>query len=167
MKEILLTQGKVALVDDEDFEYFNQWKWSASKQGNTYYALRKVTVSKNKELTTIMHRVITQALHGINIDHINGNGLDNQRKNLRFATKAQNAMNKNKQCNNVSGYKGVSWAKRQKKWRACIMVIGRNVHLGYFTIKETAALAYDKAAEKYYGEFARLNSQKDMKRLGL
>jgi len=89
------------------------------------------------------------------IDHANGNGLDNRIANLRPATKQLNSANRGLPANNTSGYKGVVWFKRKQKWMARIKVNGKGIHLGYFTDKEEAALAYIKAAEQHFGDFAR------------
>ena len=118
-KEIQLSQGKSAMVDDEDFEYLNQWKWYLIKPGgNIYYARRKVYYGK-KYTQIYMHREIIKC-DGFIIDHISGNGLDNQKCNLRVCKREQNALNRRKNINNLSGYKGVSWYKPEKKWRSQI-----------------------------------------------
>jgi len=105
-----------------------------------------------------MHREVARRM-GLDlsneIDHINGDKLDNRRENLRSATRSQNKMNSGKPKNNTSGYKGVCWYKRGNKWRAQIGINGKLKHLGYFEDKEEAAKAYKKAAEKYHGEFVR------------
>ena len=104
-----------------------------------------------------MHREILKCPKGLFIDHINRNGLDNRKNNLRVCSKSQNMMNTLIPKNNTSGYKGVSWSKRDKKWMAYIKIKNKFNNLGYFNIKEQAALAYNDAAKKYHGEFARLN----------
>lgn len=155
-KEIPLTQGKVALVDVEDYEYLNQWKWYAWRRKNIYYAVRNM--KKDEKRTSLyVHQEILKPLKGMQIDHINGDELDNRRDNLRFCDKSQNGMNRGKQKNNKSGYKGVSWDNRDKIWRAQIKINREKVYLGNFLTKEEAALAYNEGAIKYHGEFARLN----------
>jgi len=157
-KIIALTQGKVAIVDDGDFEWLNQFKWCAHKARNTYYAERAVRVGlKRKQLQ--MHRFILGLDFGDKRqgDHINMDGLDNRRANLRIATVAENLHNRGKQKNNTSGYKGVFWEKKDKKWRARIKVDGERMHLGLFHDPADAARAYDKAAKKHHGEFATTN----------
>jgi len=158
MKRIQLTQGKFALVDDADFEWLNQWKWYAHKERNTFYAMRNVRVGLRWK-HVYMHREIL----GLGFDdkrqgdHINMDGLDNRRVNLRIATHVENGRNRGKQANNTSGYKGVRWHKHAKKWQARIEVNGKCKHLGYFIAPEDAARRYDKAARKYHGEFANVN----------
>jgi HNH endonuclease/AP2 domain len=154
MKEIKLTQGKFAIVDDEDFERVNQYKW-CFQQG---YALRGQWI-KGEKITKIigLHRFIMNPKKDEFIDHINGNGLDNRKENLRIVTKQQNAFNSNKPITNTSGYKGVSFFRRDKKWRAVIKLNQKYVHIGYFDDKITAAKAYDKKAKELFGNFAKLN----------
>lgn len=149
MKKIPLTQGKYAIVDDIDFEYLNQWKWTFTHG----YAYRKDDKRKN----VFMHRFLLQAPKGKLTDHVNGNKLDNRRLNLRLCSPSENQKNQKKNKANTSGFKGVSWDKERKKWAAYINANGRLYHLGRFSIKRVAAEAYDKAAKKLHGEFARLN----------
>jgi hypothetical protein len=153
MKEIKLTQDKIALVDDDDFEYINQFKWYAGKYPNTFYAQRNLGKVKIR-----MHREImkTQLENNIGkiIDHIDGNGLNNQKNNLRICTRAENGRNRHT-INNSSGYLGVS--KSGKKWKPTIKVNKKTIYLGYFKDKKDAAKAYNEAAIKYHGEFARPN----------
>ncbi len=150
MKEIPLTQGKFALVDDEDYEMLMQWKW----QYATGYATRRVW----PKVRLLMHRVIMNAQPGEQIDHKNLNRLDNQRSNLRFATYAQNMYNRRKNNSTYSSrYKGVSWYSRDKKWRSQIQFAGKLHCIGKFQSELEAALAYDEAARKHHGEFANTN----------
>lgn len=151
MKKILLTKSKFALVDDRDFEFLNQWKWFYENHG---YAQRRV--SKYGRMLG-MHRVIMDEPEDKQVDHIDGNGLNNQRSNLRVATKAENLMNRGKNKNNTSGYKGVSWHKGAGKWTVNIMSYGKSVYIGLYPELIAAARAYNRAALKYHGEFARLN----------
>ena len=160
MKEIKLTQGKVAIVDDEDFEYLDQWKWYAKKnpRSDTYYAARSISFyvdGKRKQGTKYMHKEILDAPRGMEVDHENHNGLDNQKSNIRICTQSQNQRNRLKYKNNTRGYKGVS--SLRKYIVAQIFVDGKNKWLGYFKTPELAAKAYNKAAIKYFGEFAQLN----------
>jgi hypothetical protein len=151
MKEIPLTKGKVALVDDENFEWLNQWKWCVSING---YAIRR----KLKSVKCIhMHREIIKTPAGMDTDHINGNRLDNRLINLRICNTPENQHNSKLRKSNTSGYKGVSWHQQNKKWLAQITNNYKNTYLGCFDTPEKAAHAYDKAAKELFGEFARLN----------
>lgn len=147
-REIPLTQGEVAIVDADDFEWLmsmGSWNLRRNKSGGMY-AKRNVWVSRTSCITLLMHRVIT----GADLtDHINGNGLDNRRANLRTATVAQNLANA--RCRNPSGFKGVS--PHARKWKAMC----NRQYLGLYATAEEAALAYDRAAVVAFGEFARLN----------
>ena len=161
MKQIELTQGKFAIVDDEDYKYLNQWKWCFITAG---YAQRVKHISgskKNRVLEHILlHRVLMNCSKGQQVDHINGDGLDNRRENLRISTQAQNVRNKGFSKNNTSGYKGVIFIKsgtRSKRWTARLTYNYKPISLGYFDTSIEAAIAYNKAASIYFGEFARLN----------
>lgn len=154
MKTIPLTQRKVAIVDDEDYEYLSQFKWHAEKVGNTYYAGRKMVKEDGKRTTTYLHNEIMQAKM---VDHKNRDGLDNRKENLRICTHAQNMQNRKKNRNNTSGYIGVTWEKRDKKWSATIMVDKRKISLGHYSDPVEAAKAYDTAARTYHGEFSKTN----------
>ena len=156
MKEIQLTQGKVALVDDEDYDFLMQWKWHVIKPNRNNYYVRRVVYYGKKRTSILMHREIIKC-DGFIIDHISGNGLDNQKCNLRICKTEQNVLNRRKNINNLSGYKGVSWFKTHKKWRAQIQYKKIVYHLGVFEKRIDAAKAYNNAAQKYHGEFANLN----------
>lgn len=150
MKKIKLTQGKFAWVDDEDYEYLNQWKWHVKKDEKTFYAQR--SIKRNGKWTTIkMHQVLAE-LMGITerMDHINRNGLDNCKNNLRPATHKQSAENRGMFKNNTSGYKGVCWYKRYLKWYAYIRHNDEQIYLGYFNKKEDAVKARKAAEKKYF-----------------
>ena len=154
MKEIPLTRGKVAIVDDEDYAELSKRKWCTTPNGGKqlYAARTRPRMS--------MHRIILKAQPGQQVDHINGNSLDNRRCNLRFANTSQNAANQQKR-NGSSRFKGVAIERRtyslKKRWRARIKLRGKRYNLGYFHTEEEAALAYNQAAQKHFGEFARLN----------
>jgi hypothetical protein len=153
MKEIALTQGQVTLVDDADFEWLSQWKWHArlDPPSGKFYATR---TSKPKNIQ--MARVILGLVDSkIEAEHKNCDTLDNQRVNLRAATKSQNAANRNKPKTNTSGFKGVSWSKRLNKWRAAVKYNWKQIHVGYFVSKEDAFAAYQKKAVELHKEFAR------------
>lgn len=149
-KEIELSQGYKAIVDDDLYDELNQHNWCVHKmrKNNTMYATR---------LIRIHHMVLGFPPPGYVIDHINGNGLDNRRENLRIITTGQNTTWRAIQRNNTSGFRGVSWNKSKKRWDAKIKVNGKAMHLGRFTNKEDAARAYDKAAREHFKEFAKLN----------
>ena len=157
-RRIPLTKGKYAIVDPEDFERLNKHKWHAVRQNNTFYAIRCVGTRK-KKIRIRMHREIIHPPDHLVVDHINHNGLDNRKANIRPATRAQNNFNRLiiKRKNSSSKYKGVSWKKGKKKWHARIHVNGEYKFLGYFKEEIQAAKAYDKAAKKYHGQFASLN----------
>lgn len=156
VKEIRLTQGKVAIVDDADYGWLSQWKWYANQNNNHWYVGRHYSFD-GKHGSIHMHRVIMSPPLGLQVDHINNDGLDNRRDNLRICTHAQNIHNQSKQLNTTSSFKGVCWHKRTKKWRAYICVAAERKHLGRFTSEIQAALAYDAAAREHFGEFANLN----------
>lgn len=156
-KEIQLTQGKVAIVDDADFEELNKLKWFADKQGDNYYAVRKSLRINGKYINQKMHRIIIGEKLGVHTDHINNNTLDNRRCNLRICTHQQNMWNKPKSKANNSGYKGVFYLKSSKMYRATITINGKTIYLGTFYYIKQAAIAYNLAAKKYYGEFANVN----------
>ncbi len=152
MKTIPLTQGKVALVDDEDFEQLNQHKWCVSKAPNTHYAYRGNGI--------LMHRKILGLKRGdgIDSDHKDGNGLNNQRYNLRRCSRKENIHNQRiQQRPKTSQYKGVNWDKRDRFWRTQIKLNGKSLHIGCFKNEVDAALAYDRTAKRLFGEFAFLN----------
>jgi hypothetical protein len=155
---IPLTQGKYAIVDPEDFERLNKHKWHAVRQNNTFYAIRCTGPAK-KTTYIRMHREIIHPPRHLVVDHINHNGLDNRKANLRSATRAQNNYNRLiiKRKGASSKYKGVAWKEDRKKWRARIHFNGKLIFLGYFKDEIQAAKAYDIAAKKYYGRFACLN----------
>ncbi len=153
MKTINLTKGYVALVDDDDYERLSMLKWSATVKKTNIYASVYVA-GKNKR----MHRIIMNAPPELQVDHIDGNGLNNQKSNLRLCTNSQNSMNKGKRNENTSSkYKGVYYVKAAKSYRAEIQKDGKKKVLYGFKTQEEAALAYNKAAIELHGEFARLN----------
>ena len=155
-RKIPLTQGEYAIVDPADFYNLDQYKWRVKKEEHTAYALRAVYKGRT---TIMMHRQIMRAEKNIFVDHINHNGLDNRKANLRFATCRQNAWNSRKIGNRgKSKYKGVRWSKISKKWQATICDNNsRKIHLGFFDDEKAAARIYNEAAQKSRGEFALLN----------
>lgn len=157
MKEIKLSQGKVALVDDADYDWLSQWKWYAAKGGNSFYAQRNIKVNgQNSPIK--MHRFILGLTDTkVFSDHIDGDGLNNQRSNLRACTQKENNRNRGAEVGSKSKYRGVSFNSRLQKWLAQIRVDYKLIHIGCFVIEEDAARAYNEVAQKYHGEFARLN----------
>lgn len=157
---IALSKHLVAIVDADDYEWLSQWKWFATrlKSGNTYYAEQYwYSEGRGHKGKQAMHRVIMNPEPGYQVDHINGNGLDNRRVNLRICTPRQNSCNVAPQPGKSSRFKGVGWCKRSKKWRARIRDNGKFKELGEYTDEMDAARAYDKAAREIQGEFAWLN----------
>jgi hypothetical protein len=148
-KEIFLTQNKVAIVDDCDYEYLNQFKWCVEKNKNIFYASRGVRKDgKGKMLR--MHSVILGDREDFECDHINGNGLDNRRSNLRLVTHRQNGQNMH--ILKTSQYPGVYWRKENKKWRADLSVDNKTIHLEHFDNEYRAYLTYCKAVKELTGQ---------------
>ncbi len=142
MKEIQLTKNKVAIVDDEDFEFLSHWRWKYHKDG---YAVRTATKGP-----VYMHREINKTPKVLITDHINRNGLDNRRKNLRTATLSQNGFNTGIWKHNTYGVKGIYWSKQKNKWHAKATVNQKNVHLGFYLDIKSAAEARKKWEELHY-----------------
>lgn len=161
MKEIPLTRGKVAIVDDEDFERLSKWKWHAMKNSGSgiWYAARAVPAGTLKPWQTRlrMHREILGAAGKDVVDHRNGDGLDNRRENLRLCSQSQNRMNSIRSRRSRSRFKGVVAHAKTGRWRAVLTVDGRRTWLGWFDSDEEAARVYDAEARRVYGEFAALN----------
>jgi len=166
MREIKLSQqgknkGKfVALIDNEDYKYLNQWRWHVQKQrtGN-YYAARIILNKIGKTQSLRMHTVIMNPSKGKEVDHIDHNGLNNQKSNLRNCTRAGNTRNRSSR--SASGYMGVYTLKNKRSKTdiivAKVQVNNKQIYLGCFKTLEKAAIARDKASKKYFGEFANLN----------
>jgi hypothetical protein len=167
MKEISLTKGCVALVDDQDFDFLNQFSWfvrSPQHAPQLKYAVRMVTVSpakggkKSKRRLVSMHQMILKTPSKIRIDHRDTNGLNNQRHNIRIASASQNTANSRKHKDaRHSKFKGVCWHIRRHCWTATIRVSGKLINLGRFSKELEAAECYDRAAKKFFGSFARPN----------
>lgn len=144
MKQIPLTQGKFALVDDDDFEWLSQWKWFSDARAITY-AIRHQKMIKGVHGPNMrMHREIMKAATGDQVDHIDGNGLNNQRDNLRIVSIRQNSQNRHGEKSSL--YPGVTWHKRRNVWQAAIYKNGKSVHLGCFSNQYDAFCAYKKAS---------------------
>ena len=154
--KIPLTQGRFAKVDPQDYIWLSQFRWHCKPNINAAYAVRTVT-SANKTKRIYMHRQILNTPPHLVCDHINHDGLDNRRQNLRNCTINQNNANSRSARNASSKYKGVSWNKTRKKWAAYIKKDKKQFNLGLFSSELEAAKAYDQAAKKYHAEFAALN----------
>lgn len=146
----------LALVDDEDFTRVDQFNWYADKIGSTYYAKRRVR-DGGKSTTISMHRFITNTESGMDVDHKDKNGLNNQKSNLRVCTRSQNMWNQRPQKNGKSKYLGVSFDKRDKKWKAQICTHYKRKVIGRFNSEDDAAMAYNSYARHLHGEFAHIN----------
>lgn len=155
MKEIKLKHSiRTTFVDDSMFDELN--KLGDWKLFDVY------VICPKRGMQIIMHRYIMKAPKGVIVDHIDGNPLNNQRSNLRLCNKSQNGMNRGKQNDNTSGYKGVSWLVNNKKWMAKIQVNTKQIYIGSFNLPEEAAIAYNEMAIKHHGEFAQLNKLEDI-----
>jgi len=157
MKNIELTKGKSALVSEKDYEFLMQWKW----RFNGYYAMRSIRrrcseTGKTIHKSIYMHREILKSPIGMQVDHINGDKLDNRAENLRAATDSENKRNTGGK-GGTSKYKGVAWNKKAGKWAVNIMKEGKYTFLGYFNDEWLAALAYNAEATLLHKEFAKLN----------
>lgn len=148
-EKIKLTKGGFVLVDNEDFEWLNQWKWYCQVSSGIKYAARR-----NKAQIIYMHRLILGTPHNKSTDHINHNGLDNRKENLRVSDIVTNGYNRRLGKNNKSGMIGVSWNSQLKKWKVNIQANKKRVHLGYFKSKRKAFGTREEAKKKYFGEYA-------------
>lgn len=155
MKEIKLTQNKVAIIDDKDYDLISQFKWCAVNYHGCFYAS-----TEKYGKTILMHRLILDVQKGTMIDHIDHDGLNNCRNNIRICTPCQNARNSSKSRFKKSKYKGVWFDESdgKKRIRSGIRINGKLINLGSFKSEHDAGLAYDEAAKKYFGEFANINN---------
>lgn len=155
-----LTRGYSAVIDATDVDAAGRYNWTAlvhsAGRSRTVYAIRGATVNRPYAL---LHRFLWESW-GLSdapqLDHVNGDGLDCRRCNLRAATPSQNVCNTPLRTNNTSGLKGVGWHRRQQKWNARINVNGQRIHLGSFSDPSEAHLVYSEAARRLHGEFARV-----------
>lgn len=154
--EVPVGSSLVALVDDVDAEaVLAAGPWHPYRRPHTTYAIAHTRKESGQRTTVQMHVLILGIRTGI--DHVDRDGLNNRRANLRPATRSQNGANRRVPSNNTSGYRGVAWHRRNSRWIASIQVDKRTRHLGYFGSPEEAARAYNVAAVQYFGEFAVLN----------
>ena len=150
MKKIKLTQGKFALIDNQDYWLVADFNWCAKKIRRNWYAHTGIRNPITGHWTTmVMHRLLA-GFPPFMLDHINQNGLDNRRKNLRPSNNSMNARNSRLRSDNTTGYAGVTWEKRISKWRVRIGVDRRRINLGYFNDIDLAVTAYQKAKQQYF-----------------
>lgn len=155
--QIQLTQGRVALIDDEDFGKV-VGKWHVHWNGPRVYARRTTYPGGNRKVNVYMHRVILGTREGEQVDHRDGDTLDNRRENLRITrSDSEQQANRGLSKANTSGFKGVYFHKRERKWRATIVVNRKKIGLGEYRTREEAAAAYDRRAKEVWGDFARTN----------
>lgn len=147
-RKINLSRGLFAIVDADDYAFLSQWGWWAENSRGKIYAVRY----ENKK-RICMHRLVNKTPKGLETDHINGNSLDNRKKNLRAATHKQNARNRKPHKGGTSKFKGVHWCKGSQKWRAMIKIGDKLTSLGYFRCEIEAVQAYESAAKEAFGEF--------------
>lgn len=154
MKEIPLTKGRSAIVDDNTFSEIGHLNWCINSNG---YAMRMPPRNKGVRTPIYMHKEIMGAWGKTQVDHINGNKLDNRLANLRICNTSENHGNMRMRSDNTSGFKGVIKGRGQDRWYAHIHKMGVRIYLGSFTSKREAAMAYDSGAERVFGEFAMTN----------
>ena len=156
-RRIYLSEGLWTILDQQDYYRFAAFKWEISGNDNKFYAVRNIMADSSRTTSVRLHRLIMDCPSHLVVDHINGDSLDNRRANLRLATQSQNCCNKKKRKNTSSIFMGVCFEKAKNKWCARIRHSGKRIFLGRFDSEIDAAKAYDQAAKKYHGEFARLN----------
>jgi hypothetical protein len=150
-----LTQGFESVIDSSDIHLIEGFNWYAMRQKQTVYAFRNEIIDGKASLVSI-HRTIAGHPHGMQVDHRDGNGLNNRKSNLRIATHQQNNLNRRFSEKNSSGLKGVSWCKERNKWLSQIQIAGKSFNLGRFDTKEDAYNAYCAYSKKLHGEFGRV-----------
>lgn len=158
-KLIPLSLGKFSIVDIDDYQWIVNWpyKWRCVSQKYTNYADTHCGYFNGKEVRISLHRMIMCVPDGMQVDHVNGDGLDNRRCNLRICTARQNCQNRTKNTKYSSKYKGAVWREQTKRWRCLMRINGKMTEIGTFKTELEAAKAYNEAAIKYFGEYARLN----------
>lgn len=154
--QIPLTQGKVAIIDEADYPYVSRFKWYAHKSRSKWYAARQIRIGLNKQRRVFLHIELMQPPEGLQVDHVDGDGLNCTRENMRHSTQAENTKNAARRHDNTSGYKGVAQT-RTGRWMAYINHDGERFALGNYGTPEEAARAYDSRAHELHGAFANLN----------
>jgi hypothetical protein len=168
MKKIPLTRGLVAIVDERDYNVLRGHSWHALKTRGKFYACTRIYPFRGSKTSEFvyMHRMITSAQRGFVVDHKNGDGLDNRRENLRVCTQTENGANRAvKSIGKSSVFKGVHFARREKRWMAKIQYKRKQIVIGYYRNEVDAARAYDAKAIELFGEFARPNFYEPNKNL--
>lgn len=159
-KEIVLSQGVICLVDDEDYDKVLSYSWNGILNNGHWYAYGYIPGGGRNSKQVLMHRLIMDVLEdksGLVVDHINRDGLDNRKENLRLVPHGMNIHNSKLSKRNTSGYRGVSYRKRRSHYEAAISIDGNSIHLGCFDDPIDAAKAYNQAALERYGQAATLN----------
>jgi len=153
--KIKTTQKKYFTIDERDFKKISQFRWYAVFDGYNWYVATTIRVGNKRRLLKI-HTLIMNTPRGMEVDHKDNNGLNNSRSNLRVCTHQKNCLNRRNRKDNSSGFKGVSWSIRNKKWVARIQVNGKRFNLGYFNSKEKANEIYIKNSKKYHKEYSKV-----------
>lgn len=157
MKQIQLTKGQVALIDDEDFDDISQYRWFAVAPRQKDYTHSWYAATKTGGRNISMHQLLMNPPIGSCADHIDHNGLNNRRSNLRITTTRENSWNTNKHKNCTSKFKGVAWNREKSKWQVRICINGKEKHLGWFHNEIEGANLYDFVAIQFFGPFAKVN----------
>lgn len=152
---IPLTKGQIAIIDLDDYELINKYTWCAKVAGRTYYAMTSTYNKNYKSIFSSMHRVILNPKKNEVVDHLNGNGLDNRKCNLRICSQQENLFNQQLRVDNTSGYKGVTWDKSNNKWLSQIQINKKNIKLGRFLNIEDAIKARKEAEIQLFKSFRR------------
>ena len=152
IRQIILSRGKVTIVDVNDYDWLSQWKWHMCHD----YAVRNIRIASGRKLI-YLHKFILDASNNTEVDHVSRDTLDNRRCNLRLATRSQNQINTRKIIGTTSKYKGVSWKTSNRKWVAQIQSNKKKIFIGYFDYETQAALAYNNKAKEFFGDFVKPN----------